>query len=462
MTNLLQHARRAFSWPYPGQGYETFNYGGQQYFGTASSGYPTADREPPPAGFAQMVEGPFRSNAVVFACELKRISVFSEARFLYRGFNQGRPGRLFSTPELNILEQPWPRGTTSDLLAEILIMADIGGNGYIARTAEQPDRLRVLRPDWVTIVMGDSSGRPVESASQLDAEVLGFIYDPKDQKTEPEALTADEVAHFIPPGLRDPLARFRGMSWLTPIIREVQADQAATMHKLAFFENGATPQMVVSFDATVTADQFKSFVAKMDETHSGWRNAYKTLYLGGGATPMVVGKDLQQLDFSATQGKGETRITAASGIHPVLVPVSEGMQGSSLNAGNYDSARRSTADTTFRPLWRNVCGSLAAIIPPPSGSELWYDEFNIPFLREDAQAAAEILNRKMLTIESGVRSGFKPDAVRDAVDRGDLSLLEHTGLYSVQLQPPGVVAPKPATQTPSEPTPAASSNGGGA
>jgi phage portal protein BeeE len=462
VTSLLQHARRAFVWPYPTQGFESFNFGGQQYFGVSSGGVSTQDREPPPAGFAQMVDGPFRSNAIVFACEQKRISVFSEARFLWRGFNQGRPGNLFSTRELDILESPWERGTTSDLLAEILVMADIGGNGYIARTAENPDRLRVLRPDWVTIVMGDSSGKPVQSASQLDAEIIGFIYDPKDSRTEPEALLASEVAHFIPPGLRDPLARFRGMSWLTPIIREVQADQAATMHKLAFFENGATPQMVVSFDAAVTEEQFKAFVMKMDETHKGWQNAYKTLYLGGGATPTVVGKDLQQLDFSATQGKGETRIAAASGVHPVIVPVSEGMQGSSLNAGNYSSARRSTADTLFRPLWRNLCGSLAAIIPPPSGAELWYDEANIPFLREDSKDQAEIMSRQALTLESYVRAGFVPESGVTALATGDITLLKHTGLYSVQLQPPGATKPTSTTSGP-EPAPEleVSSNGGG-
>ena len=461
MTSLLQHARRAFVWPYPTQGFESFNFGGQQYFGVSSGGVSTQDREPPPAGFAQMVDGPFRSNAIVFACEQKRISVFSEARFLWRGFNQGRPGKLFSTAELDILESPWDRGTTSDLLAEILVMADIGGNGYVARTQEQPDRLRVLRPDWVTIVMGDSSGRPVQSAAQLDAEIIGFIYDPKDSRTEPEALLASEVAHFIPPGLRDPLARFRGMSWLTPIIREVQADQAATMHKLSFFENGATPQMVVSFDAAVTEDQFKSFVMKMDESHKGWQNAYKTLYLGGGATPTVVGKDLQQLDFSATQGKGETRIAAASGVHPVLVPVSEGMQGSSLNAGNYGAARRSTADTTFRPLWRNLCGSLAAIIPPPSGAELWYDEANIPFLREDAEAAAKIVQIQAETITKLVREGYTPESASAAVMAQDLSQLEHTGLVSVQLQPPGLLAAAPALPKPAALPVGVSSNGGG-
>jgi hypothetical protein len=393
-----------------------------------------------------MVDGPFRSNAIVFACEVKRISIFSEARFLWRGFNQGRPGKLFSTVDLDILENPWPRGTTSDLLAEILVMADIGGNGYVARTADNPDRLRVLRPDWVTIVMGDSSGRPVSSSAQFDAEILGFIYDPQDGQTEPEALLSDEVAHFIPPGLRDPLARFRGMSWMTPIIREVQGDQAATMHKLAFFENGATPQMVVSFgDTSLTEDQFKAFVAKMDDTHNGWRNAYKTLYLGGGATPTVVGKDLHQLDFSATQGKGETRIAAASGVHPVIVPVSEGMQGSSLNSGNYGAARRSTGDTFFRPLWRNLCGSLAAIVPPPSGAELWYDEAHIPFLREDAADAAQIIQIQAETITKLVREGYTPDSATEAVVAGDMSLLKHTGLVSVQLQPPGATAPDPTT-----------------
>jgi hypothetical protein len=37
------------------------------------------------------------------------------------------------------------------------------------------------------------------------------------------------VAHFAP--IIDPLADFRGMSWLTPILREIQADQAMTRHQ---------------------------------------------------------------------------------------------------------------------------------------------------------------------------------------------------------------------------------------
>jgi hypothetical protein len=53
----------------------------------------------------------------------------------------------------------------------------------------------------------------------------------------------------------------------------------------------------------------------------------------------------------------------------------------------------------------------------------------------------------MLAIESGIRGGYKPDSVVKAVTTGDLTLLEHTGLFSVQLQPAGTKAPA----TPAEP-----------
>jgi phage portal protein BeeE len=437
--NLLQHARRGFVWPFPTEP-DPFSLGMGGYFAVGTSGQ--VDQEGIEGNFAGLVDGALKANAVVAAVEAKRVDIFSEAWFIWQGFNAGKPGRLFSTPDLDLLEQPWPRATTGDLLARMLLSADFGGNAYVARTVEQPDRLRVLRPDWVTIVMGDSSGRPVSSASQFDADIIGFIYDPNDGQTEPVGLTVEEVAHFAPKP--DPTARFRGMSWLTPVIREVEGDKATTEHKLGFFRNGATPQLVVSFDASVSEEAFESFVAKMDREQTGWRNAYRTLYLGGGADVTVAGKDLAQLDFKATQGAGETRIAAAGGIHPVIVGLSEGMQGSSLNAGNFGAARRVTADSTLRPLWRNVCGSLQAIVPPPnSGARLWFDESQIAFLREDAADRAQVQFVKAQTIRQLVEAGFDPASVTAAVEAEDGSLLVHTGMLSVQLQEPGI-APEPS------------------
>jgi hypothetical protein len=115
------------------------------------------------------------------------------------------------------------------------------------------------------------------------------------------------------------------------------------------------------------------------------------------------------------------------------------MQGSSLNAGNYGSAKRSTADMTFRPLWRNAAGSLEVLVKPPAASRLWVDTRDIAFLREDERDAAEIQQTLAGTIRQLVDAGYKPDSVVAAVEADDRTLLVHSGLFSVQLQAPGTV-----------------------
>src|SRR6185369_15236593 len=126
---------------------------------------------------------------------------------------------------------------------------------------------------------------------------------------------------------------------------------------------------------------------------------------------------------------------------PTIVGLSEGMQGSSLNAGNFGQARRLFAEGTLSTLWRNAAASMSTLVPPPPGSELACDTRDVPFLREDQKDAAEIQQVKAQTIRSFIDAGFVPDSVVAAVDADDRSLLVHSGLYSVQLQPLGMEQP---------------------
>ncbi|MBD2900797.1 hypothetical protein amrb99_98070 [Actinomadura sp. RB99] len=377
----------------------------------------------------------------MFALILVRLMVFSEARFQFRRMRNGRPGDLFGTPDLALLEQPWVGGTTGDLLARMIQDADLAGNAFVARVPGT-NRLRRLRPDWVTIITASRS-EPELFGSALDAEVIGYLYEPQGVEGRGATLlTPDECAHFAP--IPDPDAHWRGMSWLTPVLREITADGAATTHKLKFFANGATPQVIVSYDASITPEKFAKFKKIIDEAHAGADNAYRTLHLGAGADPKVVGADLKQLDFKATQGAGETRLAAAAGVPPVIVGFSEGLAGSSLNEGNFKAARRRFADATMRPLWRNAAGSLARLVTVPADAELWFDERDIAFLREDRGDAATIQMSKAQTIRQLVDAGYTPDSVIAAVEGDDFTLLKHSGLYSVQLQAPGAMPPKPA------------------
>jgi hypothetical protein len=387
----------------------------------------------------------YKANGIVFACILARQMVFSEARFQWREFNKGRPGDLFGSSELGLLENPWPSGTTGELLARMEVDGSLAGNswwttaddnGKLGRSATGPGRRVVwMRPDRVTMVISSRSGNP----NSLDARVVGVLYKAPSSAgfdAEETLLLPSEVAHYSP--IPDPDARFRGMSWLTPILREIQADKAATVHKAQFFENAAVPNMAIKFDKDTSEDAFDEFVEKFKAKHQGAWNAYRTLFLMGGADVEPLTMDFKQLDFSNVVGKGESRIASDAGVPPSWVGFSEGLHGSALNAGNFNSARRRFADGTIRPLWRMAAASLQTLVTPPNDhANLWYDDRDIAFLREDEKDRAEVLSRMMLTIESGVRGGFEPTTIINAVVAGDLRLMRHTGLYSVQLQPPG-------------------------
>lgn len=377
------------------------------------------------------------SSSPVFALVLARLQAFSQARFQWTRFEGSQPTDLFGTPELAVLERPWRGGTTSDLLARMELHVSGAGQAYVTRPAR--DRLAVLRPDRMTIVMGSQTDAedPVEAP---DVEIIGWVHTTSRGKVT--VFGPNDVAHFAP--YPDPNSVFLGMSWITAALREMQADSLAIEHKARFFQNAATPNLAIKFDPSVTRDQVLAFKAIMDAEHRGVWNAYKTLFLGGGADPVVIGKDFQQLDFATIQSKGESRLAANAGVPPSWVGFSEGLQGSSLNAGNFNSARRRFSDGTMHHLWTNAASSLEVLLTKPDpGASLWHDS-RVPFMREDAQDVAAIQQQQANTIAMLVKDGFTPESVVAAVKKNDFGLLVHTGLTSVQLQPPMTEQPTPA------------------
>lgn len=377
------------------------------------------------AGYAEQV---FKANGVIFSLVGVRMRLFSEARFQWQRLNNGRPGDLYGTADLSILEVPWVNATTGDLMARMEVDASLAGNFYGLRSSGSLYR---LRPDWVDILLLSPSGDPEDP----DAVPVGYVYWPQGPsgQAEPRYYDPSVIVHFAP--IPDPMARYKGMSWITPVLDEITSDNAATTHKLKFFENAATPNVAVSLSDKITEQQFQEFVKTMREDHEGVRNAYRTLYLAGGADAKVIGADLRQLDFKATQGAGETRLASASGIAPVIAGLSEGLAQATYS--NYGQARRMVADSWLRPQWRSAAGALEPILPKQPGARLWYDSRDVSFLQEDESDAANIQQADAVTIKTLVDAGFDPDSVKAAVAARDMNLLTHSGLVSVQLQPPG-------------------------
>ena len=370
--------------------------------------------------FRAYVEQAYQSNGVVFAVLLARASLFSEARFKFRSLTDKR---LFGTPALSLLERPWPGGTTGELLYRMEQDASLAGNSFVRNAG---DRLERLRPDRVVRILGELDDGSYEIAGYgYDREGTGdfFTY----------VYPANEVADWTPNP--DPLSDFRGMSWLTPVVREIESDIAMTAHKAKFFDNAATPNLLVKFPVELKAEQADRYLARLNARNGGVDNAWKTLLLDRGADATVIGANFEQMAFTAVQAAGENRIAAAGGVPGIVVGLKEGLDAATYS--NYGQAMRRFADITARPNWRGACAAVAKIVDEPASSELWYDDTDIAALQEGEQERAE--TSRWLAVAAGelIRAGYDPNTVGPALTAGDFSLLTHTGAIPTALYPDG-------------------------
>ncbi len=384
-----------------------------------------------PGAPARMDGSAYRSNSAVFACCAVRQAVLSEAMFRFQERQDGRFGRLYGSPMLDMLESPWPGASTGDLIAALDLDATMAGNSYWVANPAGAGLVR-LDPGHVEIVMTlvkGPTGHPI--SHQVEAYKVQMP-----GSSESELYAPEQVAHYKP--IPDPDAPWVGMSWLRPLVHEVRSDHLLTQHKVKSLENRAVFPVSVTYPETASAEVVKKFRELFETGHAGPENSGRTLHIGGGADVTVIGQSFKDLELRAVQGAGETRIAAAAGIPPIIVGFSEGLDSATYS--NYGQARRRWADASLRPTWRAMSSALERLVAPPVAfHRLWFDDRDISFLQEDVKDEAEIHQMHASTIRTLIDAGFEPDAATAAVMAGDLEQLigTHSGLYSVQLQPPG-------------------------
>lgn len=388
------------------------------------------DKDSPAYDFAGMANSVYSANGIVFAVILARMALFSEATLRFRSLSDKH---MFGSPALLPLERPWPGGTTSELLARMEQHASLGGQALVVRDGAG---VKLLRPDWVqrvSVLDGDDDFR--------QRRLVGYIYNPTGfmpgfQGTEwedPVYYTADEVAAWMP--IPDPLNPWRGMSWLTPVVREINADAAMATHKQKFFDNAATPNLVIRYQKKLPDGYVKAFAEQFEERHAGVDQSWRTVILDEAADLTVVGSSFDKMQFTELQSAGETRIASAGGVPPIVAGLKEGLDAATYS--NYAMAMRRFADLTMRPNWRGACGALQQLVDVPAGAQLWYDTTDIAALQEGEKEQAEAAQVNAATLSTLIAAGYTPESATAAVISGDFSILRHTGLVSVQLQPPG-------------------------
>jgi len=402
--------------------------------------YGEPNAEQPFTSFAEYARGAYGAqgypgNSVVFSCIDRRMSVFGEATFKWRDL---KSKRIYGSPALSKLEAPWPGGTTQSLLHRAEQDASLAGNAFVR---DAGNRLERLRPDWTTIV----SRVTTDELGEEIREVIGFVHDPQGEDGDREAAfyPVSEVAHWAP--IPDPLANFRGMSWLTVVVRELVGDARMSEYREKYFTNAATPNLVIKYSQKMAPERMERLRTAIAARHAGAENAFGTLVLDEGADLTIVGKDMVGSAFDVLQAASETRVCMAAGVPAIVAGARQGMEASAI--GEYQTALRAFADLKIRPNWRGLCGVLQKLVDTPAGAQLWYDTTDVSALQQGEQDMATTSQTQAATINDLVMNGFTPDSAVAAVTSGDMTLLKHTGLPSVQVQQQGQAGPpaeKPA------------------
>lgn len=414
---------RSLNWWPGGSWDESFSFNGYRYWGAGRTSY-GPNEEPAPRGSSW----PYTSNGVGFAVVGRRVDLFSQARFKWKRYGAGpKPmaADLFTDSSLAPLDNP------IELLSWMEVDVATAGNAFVVRDG---GKLRRLNPFWCTIVAGSQS-YPDNPGLAWDAEPTGLIYLPAGRPAdEAETWTWPEVGHYAPK--KDPDARWRGMSYLSPVLAEVGNTNAYNRFISKYWENNATPNIAVVFPPEVVKETVEAFRDVFLQKHKGVERAFRTAFLGGGADLKVIGSNLKDLAANDVTSDAFAKICAAAGVPPVVVTIVPGLESASTYA-NYQTAMRAFADLTVRPLWLHAVMALKKLMPAPVGAELWYDVSGVSALQQDAMDDAEVQAKQAQTMRTLIDGGYEPATVTAAVMTGDFGRLVHSELVSVQLIPPG-------------------------
>jgi phage portal protein BeeE len=374
---------------------------------------------PQVAAWAQQAYG---SNSVVFSAILLRLMLFSEAVFQFQAKDDKH---LFGNTDLAILEEPWPDCGSRDLLARMEQDVSLTGNAYIWKIPGE-DYLARLRPDWTTIV---SELVTVPGGGQYRRKLGYWVEPPKSvlDQGKGQFYPVDEVAHWAP--LLDPQANFRGMSWLTPVYRDIKGDDGMGTYKVRYLENAASPNMLIKYAQKLQPGTIDAVRERMHARYGGADNAFKTLVLDQGADATVIGNSLQQMDFSGVAAAGEQRILAAALVPGVLVGL-EPLRGAGRG---YQESMQKFANIWARPQWRSVCGALSKLVNVPAGNRLWFDASDIAALQDGEMEKAQAALIRMQGVLAARQAGYTRESAVVAVANGDVTQLKPDALAA----PPG-------------------------
>lgn len=276
---------------------------------------------------------------------------------------------------LNLLRKPNPLLGQTDFFETIHAHRLIAGNVFIQAifNKQEPQELHLLRPDRVTVMVGDSSSIP-----------LGYKYRVNNQET---FFAVNQISGQSPLlHIRNfhPTNDWYGLSQVEPAAYSIDQHNEASKWNQAMLQNGAKPSgaLLVKNDMEnngfLTDDQFERLKEQLNEEFSGSANAGKPLLLEGGLDWKEISLSPREMDFLEMKHSTARDIALSFGVPSQLI----GIPGDNTY-NNMVEARLFLWEQTILPAIDGVLTSLNNWLIPLFENA---DEFELTYSKRDISA----------------------------------------------------------------------------
>jgi HK97 family phage portal protein len=276
-------------------------------------------------------------------------------------------------PAIELLRtvNPWTAGFDHLRLTALYLQATGDAFWYADRTGvgSVPSQLIQLPPQWTEIVPDRGN------------LIAGYVYGRN--RGEAIRLEPDEVVHFKQPNPRN---MYYGVGWFEAAWAAINQNNAVHEMDLAFFQNFARPDYLVTVEGNGNEDALERFKVNIEASHQGTKKVGRIMAATGkvSVTPL----NFQPKDMNGRDEIVE-EISAISG-----VPVSM-LKANDPNLASAEVGFRSWREMTIAPFCRSVEDVLNQLYLPMwdiSGDAFFAFDDPVP---ENAESLSIVMDRKL-------------------------------------------------------------------
>ncbi len=316
----------------------------------------------------------------LFACVGRIAEGVSEAKWrLYSVNPKGEKTLIYSHPIIDLLDFMNPYQTCQEFIELHQIYMGLAGESFWVINKNrlgEPQEIWMASPERMTVV-----------PSKTDF-ISGYVYQIGNDKIP---LSKNEVIHHKLP---NPMNPYRGMAPVQALAIDLDSELYAGKWNCSFFYNSARPDGIISFEGTLSEEQFDRLKKQWAERHEGVGRAHRIGLLEGGGKYVQMQWNAKDMDFRALRLLNRDNILGAYGMPLSVMGITENVNKANAEAGEYTFAR-----WLVKPRCNRLKGKMNEQLVPmfknSKNLELDFDE-----------VVPQTTEQKIAQAESGMRAGY--------------------------------------------------------